>query len=394
MRLWNQHSRIGIAGIVAALVLASGAYLIGRRSSSEPATTSHETPAADPHAGHQVPPVDPHAGHQSGPPGYAPVTLGAAQASAMGLTSEPVAERDFTRVVRTVGVVTVDETRTAHVHTRVRGWIEAFHVNFVGRKVRQGEPLVSIYSQDVYAAELEFTSLLKSPVRSPDLVAAAKRRLSLWDVPASVIARVEQTGEPQRTFPVLAPRAGVVVAKQAFEGVFVDPSVELYTISDLSHIWVLADIYEADVVDVRVGTSAKLKIEGQSAPITAKVAFLSPTLDERTRTRKARFELANTGGALLPGAFATVELELAIGRGLAVPESAVIRTGKRSIVFVVHGEHIQPTEVTLGPLVGDHYRVESGLVAGDQVATGAQFLLDSESRLRATSGVGGGHAGH
>jgi Cu(I)/Ag(I) efflux system membrane fusion protein len=316
------------------------------------------------------------------------------QAAAMGLTTAPVTERDFTRRVRTVGVVTLDETRTAHVHTRVRGWIEGFHVQFVGRTVKRGEPLVSIYSQEVYAAQLELASLLRSGVRSPELVEAARQRLALWDVPASVIAKVEATGEPQRTFPVLAPRSGVVIAKQAFAGLFVDPSVELYTISDLSRLWVVADLYEADVGAVKLGGSATLTIEGEPRPLAATVSFLDPTIDERTRTRKVRFDVIDRDGTVLPGAFVTVELEVAMPRGLAVPESAVIRTGARAIVFLVHGNHIQPKEIRIGPRLGDYFRVDAGLVAGELVATGAQFLLDSESRLRATSAPGGGHAGH
>lgn len=344
-----------------------------------------------------TPTVDPHAAHEqrgAGLQGFAPVALDPAQASAMGLTTEVVGERTFSRTVRTVGIVAVDETRTAHVHARVRGWIEDFHVQYVGRRVKKGEPLVSLYSQEVYAAQLELTSLMKSPVKSADLLAAARRRLALWDVPQSVITKIEQTGEPQRVFPVLAPHAGVVIAKEAFAGQFVDPSIELYTISDLSRVWVLADIYEDDVAHVRVGSTARLTVEGTSKPITAKVAFLYPTIDERTRTRKARFELANPDAALMPGAFVTVELDLALDRGLGVPESSVIRTGVRTIVFVVHGTHAEPREVTLGARLGDYYRVETGLTAGEHVATGAQFLLDSESRLRATSGPKGGHAGH
>lgn len=352
-----------------------------------------------------VPPDTAHAGHDmanmggasnaASPEGYAPVAIDPQQAQAMGLSTARIEEQDFTRNIRTVGLVVVDETRTAHVHSRVRGWIEDFHVQFVGQTVKKGQPLISVYSQEVYAAELELASLTKSSLKSPELLDAARKRLGLWDVPRSIVEAVERTGEPQRTFPIGAPRSGVVVAKQAFEGLFVDPSIELYTISDLSKVWVLADIYEADVSDVHVGSEAKLTIEGLTEPVTAKVAFLAPTIDERTRTRKARFELANPNSTVMPGAFVTVEMQLGVGRGLAVPESAVIRTGERSIVFVVHnGVHAMPREVKLGARLGDYYRVLSGLQAGEDVATGAQFLLDSESRLKATSGAGGGHAGH
>jgi membrane fusion protein, copper/silver efflux system len=361
-------------------------YLRDRRGSEidEQVRHSAPAPASDPHAGH---------GSAASPHGFAPVALDPMHAGAMGLTTAVVGERDFSRKVRTVGIVTVDETRTAHVHARVRGWIEGFHVQYVGKPVRKGEPLVSIYSQEVYAAQLELASLVTSQVKSPELLDAARKRLALWEVPRSVIEKVEQTGEPQRTFPVLAPRGGTVIAKQAFEGQFIDPSIELYTISDLSRVWVLADIYDADVAQVRVGSTAKLTLDGSTRPLTAKVSFLNPTIDERTRTRKARFELTNAGGAVMPGAFVTVELDVVLDRGLAVAESAVIRTGERAIVFVVHGTHAEPREVKLGARVGDYFRIDGGLVAGEHVATGAQFLLDSESRLRA-SGGGGGHGGH
>ena len=314
-----------------------------------------------------------------------------------------------------MGVVALDETRSAHVHAKVRGWIDGIHANYTGQKVTSGQPLCSIYSQDVYSAELEFLSILdrtKSQAgasRAPgefaeaeqqaqqQLMDASRRRLGLWDVPKAEIARLESTREARRTFTLGAPRTGIVVSKQAIEGMFVDPSVELYTLSDLSTVWVLADVYDADVPYVKLGDHARLTIEGVEGESHGIVAFLAPTLDEATRTLKVRFVLDNKGGRLRPGAFVHVMMNLAMGTGLAVPEQAVIRTGSRAIAFVVHGEHgehLQPRELRLGPLVGDQYRVESGLAAGERVAVGAQFLIDSESRLRATSGSGAGHVHH
>ena len=408
----NTHRTL-TAAVALALSMAMGCR--GERSS---ATTGE-------HAGHGGPPAASaplvasatiHAGHaeasDSGiPSGYAPVTLDPARASALGIKTVEVVQRDFARTVRTVGAVTLDETRTAHVHSKVRGWIDTVHVNFVGRKVKAGEALCSIYSQDVYSAELEFLSVLdRTQNRSAptgefaqqeqraqqQLLDAARRRLSLWDVPRSEIERLESSREAKKTFPLLAPRGGTVVDKQALDGMFVDPSVELYTLSDLGRVWALADLYEADVASVHVGDVARLTVEGVDAPIEAKVTFLSPTVDEATRTLKVRFELVNTDGKLRPGAFVTVAMDLGSSRALAVPENAVIRTGTRAIVFVAHGEnaeHLQPREIKIGPVIGDFYRVDGGLEAGERVATGAQFLLDSESRLRA-SGGGGGHVGH
>jgi membrane fusion protein, copper/silver efflux system len=364
-----------------------------------------EEPKAHVHKAAQVPAqMDAHSSHSAAgqgpaglPSGYAPVSIDPARSAALQLSTAPVEERDFKRVVRTVGLVTLDETRSAHVHSKVRGWIDGINVNFIGGRVKAGQPLCSIYSQDVYSAEVEFLSILGRPSAQSGhdpLLDAARRRLTLWDVPKSEIERLERTREPRQTFPLLAPRDGTVLAKEAVQGMYVDPSLELYTLADLSQVWVLADVYEADVPYVRLGDHARLTIQGESTPLDGKVVFLSPTLDEATRTRKVRFELRNNNNRFLPGAFASVEMDLQMGKGLAVPESAVIRTGTRSIAFVAHGdpvEHFEPRELRVGPLVGDSYRVEAGLSPGERVATGAQFLLDSESRLKATSGPQAGH---
>ncbi len=370
--------------------------------------------AATEHQGHDGTSPAPERGHPGPPatssvPGYAPVTLDPARLGALSIATSPAGEQPFTRTIRTTGIVTIDETRTSHVHAKVRGVIEAVHVDFVGREVREGEPLCSLYSQEVHGAELEFLSILERAGAIPratgefaqaerdaeaQLLAAARRRLSLWDVPASEIARLEATREVKRTFPILAGRRGVVVAKQAIAGTYIDPSIELYTISDLSNVWVLADVYEADARSVTVGQEARIAVQGEGAARVAKVSFLPPTLDEATRTLKARLDVPNKDRRLRPGAFAEVVMDLAVARGLGVPASAVVRTGTRSIVFVVHGPHVEPREVTIGALVGDRYEIASGLRPGEQVATGAQFLLDSESRLQATTSGGGGHAAH
>lgn len=350
--------------------------------------TSEAAASGDPHAGHPV--ATGHQGHGDTPSGYAGVMLASGEADAIGLATAIVDKRTLTRAVRTVGVVTLDETRTTHVHARVRGWIETIAASYLGKTVTAGQVLCTIYSQDVYAAEAELVAVLDRPDNDP-LRIAARRRLALWDVPKSEIARLETTREPSRTFPLLAPRGGTVIAKVAIEGTFVDPASELFTLSDLSQLWAQVDLYERDAPYVRVGDTGKLTVEGIDQPIEGKVVFLAPTIDEATRTVKARFVLDNRRGALRPGAFVAAELTLALGDGLTIPETAVIRTGTRAIVFLVHGNHIQPREVTLGPASGEFYRVEHGLAEGDRVAVGAQFLLDSESRLRA-SGGGGGHA--
>lgn len=390
----------------------------GHLHETAPSATT-EPPTA--HAGHDVPAeLDPHAGHQMGEPstgasasvptGFAKFNLAPGRAAGIGLLLARVEERKFQRTIRTTGVVSLDETRTSHVHSKVRGWIERVTADFIGKKVVAGTPLCEIYSQEVYAAQLEFLSVIdQTRSRAPasgafaeaeraateKLAAAARRRLTLWDVPRSQIDKLEKTGQPPRTFTLTAPRSGIVVSRQAIAGMFIDPGTELYVVSDVSKLWVQADIYATDVPWMKVGTPASLTIEGmESQPRTATVSFLPPTIEEATRTLKVRFDLDNKDSHLRPGAFATVELQVDLGTSLAIPENAVIRAGSRDITFVVTGNTVEPRAVSLGPVVDGYYRVEGGVADGESVAVGAQFLIDSESRLRATSSPGAGHGGH
>ena len=343
------------------------------------------------------------------PSGYAAIPLAESAASRLNLTRATVEERDFKRTLRTVGAVTVDETRSSHVHPKVRGWLDQVDVNFTGKTIREGTRLCTVYSPEILSAELELLAILnqRTPPNASGAEAfadiehrartvtleAARRRLALWDVPQSEIQRLEQSREPRKAFPLLAPRSGTVVAKQAIAGMYVDASTELYLISDLSRVWVLVDLYEVDLPFVKLGDKARLSIEGMGAgPIEAKLTFLAPTIDEATRTLKARFEIDNRDRQLRPGAFVTAEMDIDAGRGVGIPEESVVRTGSRNIVFVLQGNLVEPREVALGPLVSGWYRVTSGVKVGDQVAASAQFLLDSESRIRATSTPGGAHA--
>ncbi len=407
--------RFSIKPLLLALVPLALFGGCSRATSTEHA--SHEPPVAataaatsESHAGHSMSPVATgHEGHGAAPTGYAGVGIDSASLAPFGFASQKVEHRMLTRTSRTVGVVTLDETRTAHVHSKVKGFVEAVQADFVGKTVKRGEALCSVYSQSVLAAQLELVGLLKQRRTSSatqsaatavvdrswdTIVDAAKRRLSLWDVPKGQIDRLEETLEPVRTFTLSAPRAGVIVDKQAFVGNYVEPGTELYDISDLSHLWVELDLYAADQSVVTLDQEAALTVEGVEAPITAKVSFVAPAIDPATRTLRVRLTVDNPDGSLRPGAYVTAEMKITVGHGLVVPEEAVIRTGIRNIVYVVHEGHIQPREVKLGPLAEGIYLIPSGLVEGEEVATGAQFLIDSESRLRATSTPGGEHAGH
>jgi Cu(I)/Ag(I) efflux system membrane fusion protein len=382
--------------VVAALAAVAGC------DRSAPSHGDHTPPPA-PAASAEV-----HAAHgvsSATPGGMAPFQTDVSRLTALGLETVVVEHAQARRAIRTVGVVGVDETKTSHVHAKVKGFVEGVSADYVGKKVKRGEALCVIFSQQVVAAQLEYLALFRARkatraalgedgLSGDSIMDAAKQRLALWDVPASVLTRLEATGEPSRSFGISAPRGGTVVARQAYVGAYVEQGTELFTISDLSRLWVQIDLYEADVTAVPVGTEVALTIEGVGGPIRAPITFLAPTIDESTRTLRARIELDNADGNIRPGAFAHAELETGEGHGLFIPESAVIRTGKRSVVFIVHGEHVEPREVKLGRSSADRVQVDSGLKQGEHVATGAQFLLDAESRLRASSSPGGAHAGH
>lgn len=338
--------------------------------------------------------------------GYAPIELPPERIQMMGITTSKVASRHFTKTLRTVGIVEMDETRVAHVHTKFMGWIEELFVDFIGKPVKRGQPLFSVYSPELLTTQEEYLLALRDTERSikgpfaseagqaaKELLAAAKRRLELWDMPAEEIARLEKTRTPKRTVVINSPRDGVVIQKNALKGMSVNSEMDLYVIADLSNVWVKADIYEYDIHYVRLGQRAMVSLDAlPGKKLNGSVKFVNPVVDESTRTTKVRFEFDNHEQLLKPGMYATVELALDMGQGLAVPEEAVIDTGKRKIAFVAKGEgRFEPREVQLGNKVDNFYPVISGLSKDELVATSAQFLLDSESRLKASAG--GGMAG-
>lgn len=361
-------------------------------------------PAPNAHASHDPAP-DPHAGHspQADVKGYAHVPLEALALDQLGLATAKVERRPLVRKVRTSGWVTVDETRTSHVHAKVRGYVVSSHKSFVGQTVKRGDPLVSLYSESVLAAELDLLALLDQSdsaeaavpgsVVSKSLdsvVDASRRRFRLWDIPEAQVAKLERSRKPSRGLTLSAPRDGVILARAAIDGAYVEPATELFVISDVSQLWVVFDVFERDMPYVKLGQHVTLACEGMLAPHDAEISFLAPTIDPATRSLRARVSVDSQGGALRPGAFSTVTLDLPLGDGLAIPTDAVIRTGLRDLAFVVKDGMLVPTEITLGPEASGYYRVDGGLLEGDTVSTGAEFLIDAESQLRG-AGTTGGH---
>jgi len=332
----------------------------------------------------------------TGVPGYAPVKISRDRQQMMGVTVEEAKLMNLEDSIRTVGRIVPDETRSHQVHTKFEGFIEELFVDYVGKFVRRGQPLFSIYSPELVATQKEYLLALRAqdqfgPLGSSpalagiDLLGSARQRLSLWDISADQIAQLEKSGQPAKALTIYSLVTGFVTAKTAVQGMRVMPADSLYDIIDLSTIWVLADVYESNLPFVRMGQPAEVRLSYQPGKVwKGRVTYLYPTVEEKTRTVKVRLEFPNSDGALKPEMYADVEFKGSLGKALAVPESAVLSTGERALVFVAKGEGVfEPREVTTGMKVRNYYEIKSGLSAGEKVATGANFLLDSESKLKA-----------
>jgi membrane fusion protein, copper/silver efflux system len=301
------------------------------------------------------------------------------------------------RTIHAAGVVRPDETRVRHVHTKVTGWVEKLFVNFTGEPVRKGQPILTLYSQELLASQQEYLrareaakGLAQSDYAAArqgadDMQTAARRRLELFDVPASFMTQLDRSGVAQRTVTLLAPASGIVTGKQAFEGHQVDPGMELFTVSDLSHVWIEADVFENEANAVHVGDKAKISLPYESgAPVSGVVKYIYPYLNPDTRTLKVRFEFLNPGLKLKLDAYLNVDIPVQSDQGVIIADSAILDTGLRRIVFVTtRPGHFEPREVKVGIASDGRAQILSGVHEGEAVAIKANFLLDSESRLRA-----------
>jgi membrane fusion protein, copper/silver efflux system len=290
----------------------------------------------------------------------------------------------------------VDAGLVHHVNLKVGGYVTHAHADFVGQTVKKGDALFALYSPDLLAAQEEYLLALRTRdqlrrggAEADDgdaLVASARRKLELWDVPQAELDQVARTGQPVKDLTFYAPMDGVITKRDAIPGMRVNAGDMPVELVDLSRVWVLADVYETELRHLKVGMAATLTLQAYpDRTFKGRVAFLAPQLDPRTRTISVRLEFPNPTGELKPEMFGEVVLQGAARTGLRVPADAVVDSGTRKIVFVALGEgKFQPREVALGDSDGAHAEVVRGLAAGEQVVTRANFLVDSESRLRAS----------
>ncbi len=323
-----------------------------------------------------------------------PVELDPLRLPAIGVRVERVKREAISRPLRTVATVVPDESRISHVHTRVSGWIEQLYVSTTGESVRAGQPLAGIFSQELLSSQNEYLVARSGAGASPPSVVlqSARSRLKVLGVTEAEIRAIETAGEARRLVTVSAPRGGVVVHRGISVGTAVDPSTELVTIADLSQVWVLAEVPEADIPFVLRDTPARLDfVASGRPPFEARVGFLYPTLTERTRTLRVRFVVENRDGALRPGLYGGASFQVRPHDALTVPRDAIVDIGDTQHVFVVEREgRFAPRSVKLGARLDDRVEVREGLSEGDSIVASGVFLIDSESRLRA-SGGGTGH---
>jgi RND family efflux transporter MFP subunit len=315
----------------------------------------------------------------------------------IGIKTEPVMIRTLDKEIRTVGMVTLDETKIYNVQTKYTGWIDKVFVDFRWQHVNIGQPLFSIYSPELVTAQEEYLLALKSNKILSDnqfadissgadsLLKASRRRLELLGVSQSQIKELERTGEVKTNLIVYSPVKGHVAQKNAFENMHVEPNTVLYKIADHTTAWVQVDIYENEIPLVKLGEKATMTLASFPGEVfEGDVTFIWPHINPETRTVKARLEFPNPDLKLLPEMYADVTFDIPIGEKLTIPDSAVLRTGKRDIVFVDKGNgNIQIRRVELGQKAGGYYEVLRGLKSGEQVVSRANFLIDSESKIQA-----------
>jgi membrane fusion protein, copper/silver efflux system len=336
----------------------------------------------------EVPPPSPVAG-------LASVEIDPERQQLIGLKTAEVSRGPIGGAWRSVGRVAIDETRVGHVNIKVGGFVERIFVDFVGKRVRRGDPLFSMYSPELFAAQEEYLLALRSGALGGGdggniLLDAARKKLALWDISRAELERLERTKQSNKTVTFRSPLSGVVTKKDVVTGMKLDAGAMPYEIVDLSSVWVLVDVYESELRHVKEGMHATLKLDAfPNREFSGKVAFVDPMLDPRTRTIKVRLSFQNPTGELKPEMFGEAVLMSNPHDALVVPLDAVIDSGIEKIVFVASGEgKFEARSVRLGESDGNRVEVESGLSLGERVVIRANFLVDSESRLRASLTAG------
>lgn len=325
------------------------------------------------------------------------VMLDAATQQKIGVTYTTVRRAHLKRTIRTVGLLQMDDEKISRVHVKVAGWIEDVFLNYVGKLVKKGQPLFTLYSPDLVSTEQEYLIarkgqqyLAKTPYTdvssdADSLLNAARDRLRLWDVTDVQIRDLETSGKAQRVMTLYSPISGFVMTRNAYQQTYVTPETDLYEIADLSTIWVYVDIFEYEAPYVHVGQTAQMQLSYfPGRTYRGKVTYIYPTLDPKTRTIKVRLEFPNPGYELKPDMYADVQLNVNYGTQTLVPSEAILNSGTRQVVFIAKGDgYFEPRDIKIGDQFDRQTVVLAGLKPGEKIVASGNFLIDSESRLGA-----------
>jgi len=329
-----------------------------------------------------------------------PVQLTPERMQSIGVKTGTVEYKQLSDDIRATGTVDIDERLISYVQVRFPGYIRKVFANATYQYVRKGQPLFTVYSPDLVATQQEYllarqnqkalqSSTVDGVAAGADtLSAAAEQRLAQWDVPASEIAKLKETGKPVTDLTIYSPVSGYITERNTLPNLYVEPSTRLYTVADLSRVWVNAQIFQEDIGRLKPGDAVAITVDSYPGrTFTGQIEEILPQVDMATRTVQVRLTIANPGLKLKPGMFVNVDVKSNLGRQLVIPASAVFQSGTRQIVFLNHGNgSLEPKEVTVGPRVGDDFVVLKGLQAHQSIVTSANFLIDSESQLQAAAG--------
>ncbi|MCX6828207.1 MAG: efflux RND transporter periplasmic adaptor subunit [candidate division Zixibacteria bacterium] len=339
-------------------------------------------------------------------PGLVPVTIEPERLQLIGIKTAIVARRPLGGGKRIAGYITPDESKVANIHVRVSGWISKLYVDQTGQLIKKGEPLFSLYSQDLFAAEQDYFLAREAASKAgtdstlvymrQQLLAASRERLSLLGLSEQELQQLDKETSPGKELTIRSPFSGYVLDKSVNAGQYVTPDQNLFTIADLSSVWVIGEVYEQDLQAIQTGQTVQMHPNSQPGELfNGEISFVYPTVSEKTRTVRVRMEFANPGMRLRPGMYAEVDISGTDNEVLAVPSEAVVNSGENQYAFVVHDKkHFEPRLLKIGQTSDDWVEVLSGLSEGEEIVTSANFLIDAESRLKAAlSGMGGKQAG-
>jgi RND family efflux transporter MFP subunit len=370
---------------------------------SDPQDPSYrsDTPGMNPSTGNDLEPV------YEGPLPAGTINISPEKQQLIGVKFAAAEMSAGIDTVRAVGKIAQDETKITRVHPKIEGWIEKVYVDFTGQLVKKGDPLLTIYSPEMLASEQEFLLALRARdemkrgpskeayANSEILIEAARRRLQLWDLSEGQIAELERTHKPIRTVTLYSPASGFVVSRNAFPSQRVSPETELYAITDLSRVWIMAEVFETDLPKIHMGQTGTVTLPNEGGrSFNATVSYIQPQVDPTTRTLQVRLDAPNPGMRLKPDMFVNVDFRIALPGRVAVPADAVLNTGLRKTVFVDLGDgNLEPRTVETGERVGDQVQILSGIRPGERVVAAGAFLIDSEAQLKnpQPEPIAGGH---